>query len=304
MNNLDLNILRALDALLTEGSVTRAARKLGLSASAMSRTLTKLRDVTGDPLLVRAGRGLVPTPRAEAMRELVHDLMRDVGIVLAPEAGTIDLAQLDRTFTIRASEGFVEMFCPALVTTIAKAAPRVRLRFAPKPTKDVEPLREGRVDLEVGVVGALAPEMRVRFLFRDRFVGAVRIGHPLLSETITAERYAACRHVVASRRGVFTGPVDSALANLGLSRDVSVAVPSFSDALRIARESDLVALLPQSGFQSRAAGLDDIRSFPLPVPTPEIVISAIWHPRMDADPAHRWLRDTVTATCKNALKAS
>lgn len=304
MNDLDLNLLRALDVLLSEGSVTGAARKLGLSSSAMSRTLTRLRSATGDPLLVRAGRGLVPTPRASEMRDLVHDLVREVRTVLGPKVGEIDIVQLERTFTIRASEGFVEMFCGPLVAAIASAAPRVRLRFAPKPDKNVEPLREGQIDLEVGVVGTSAPEMRTRLLFRDRFVGAARTGHPLLSGAITAERYAACRHVAASRRGVFTGPVDAALAELGLARDTMVVVPGFSDALRIARQSDLIALVPGSGFRSHAGGLEGISAFSLPVPTPEIAVSAIWHPRMDADPVHRWLRETVIVTCRNAASDS
>jgi DNA-binding transcriptional LysR family regulator len=299
MNDLDFNLLAALDVLLAEGSVTGAARKLGLSPSAMSRTLTRLRTATGDPLLVRAGRGLVPTPRAIELRDVVHDLSRDVRIVLRPKVGAIDIAQLDRTFTIRASEGFVEMFCGPLVAAIGSAAPRVRLRFAPKPDKNVEPLREAQIDLEVGVVGTSAPEMRTRLLFRDRFVGAARTGHPLLSGAITAQRYAACRHVVASRRGAFTGPVDAALSELGLSRETMVVVPGFSDALRIAQASDLIALVPGSGFRSRAAGLEGISAFPLPVSTPEIAISAIWHPRMDADPVHRWLRETVIFACRS-----
>jgi DNA-binding transcriptional LysR family regulator len=299
MNDLDFNLLAALDVLLAEGSVTGAARKLGLSPSAMSRTLSRLRTATGDPLLVRAGRGLVPTPRAIELRDVVHDLSRDVRIVLRPKVGAIDIAQLDRTFTIRASEGFVEMFCGALVAAIASAAPRVRLRFAPKPDKNVEPLREAQIDLEVGVVGTSAPEMRTRLLFRDRFVGAARTGHPLLSGAITAQRYAACRHVVASRRGAFTGPVDAALSELGLSRETMVVVPGFSDALRMAQASDLIALVPGSGFRSRAAGLEGISAFPLPVSTPEIAISAIWHPRMDADPVHRWLRETVIFACRS-----
>jgi DNA-binding transcriptional LysR family regulator len=299
MNDLDFNLLAALDVLLADGSVTGAARKLGLSPSAMSRTLTRLRTATGDPLLVRAGRGLVPTPRAIELRDVVHDLSRDVRIVLRPKVGAIDIAQLDRTFTIRASEGFVEMFCGPLVAAIGSAAPRVRLRFAPKPDKNVEPLREAQIDLEVGVVGTSAPEMRTRLLFRDRFVGAARTGHPLLSGAITAQRYAACRHVVASRRGAFTGPVDAALSALGLSRETMVVVPGFSDALRIAQASDLIALVPGSGFRSRAAGLEGISAFPLPVSTPEIAISAIWHPRMDADPVHRWLRETVIFACRS-----
>jgi DNA-binding transcriptional LysR family regulator len=304
MTDLDLNLLDALDALLSEGSVTGAARKLRLSPSAMSRTLTRLRNATGDPLLVRAGRGLVPTPRATELRDVVRALVRDVRTVLKPPTGEIDMAELDRVFTIRASEGFVEMFCGPLVAGIASAAPRVRLRFAPKPDKNAGPLRAGEIDLEIGVLGVSAPEMRTRLIFRDRFVGAARTGHPLLSGAITPERYAACRHVASSRRGAFTGPVDAALADLGLSRDTMVVVPGFADALRIARQSDLIALVPGLGSRRKAPGAEGVCTFPLPVPTPEIAVSAIWHPRMDADPAHRWLRETVIDICQKMVPDS
>ena len=301
MSDLDMNLLTALDMLLAHGSVTDAARKLGLSASAMSRTLTRLRAATGDPLLVRAGRRLVPTPRAMAMRDQVHDLVRNVRAVLGPEVGSVDPAAIDRTFTIRAGEGFVEMFSGPLASSIASAAPRARLRFAPKPDKDAGPLREGEIDLEIGVVGASAPEVRTRLLFRDRFVGAARTGHPLLSDTVSAERYASCGHVAASRRGAFTGPVDAALAALGLNRKTMVVVPGFSDALRIARQSDLIALVPGSCFRSDNPVLTGVNAFPLPVPTPEITVSVMWHPRMDADPVHRWLRETVMTVCRNVM---
>jgi DNA-binding transcriptional LysR family regulator len=223
--------------------------------------------------------------------------------VLRPQAGPLDIASLERIFTIRANEGFVDVLSASLVAAITKAAPRVRLRFAPKPEKDARPLREGQIDLEIGVPGAFAPEIRTQFLFRDKFVGVARIGHPLLSGAeITPERYGACGHVVASRKGEFSGPVDDALEELGLRRRVSVVVPGFPDAMRIARHSDLVALVPRSCFGNRpeddpAAGL---QSFALPVRTPEIVISAMWHPRMDADPAHRWLRETVVSVCRTA----
>lgn len=305
MDVVDLNLLPALDALLTEGSVTGAARRLGLSASAMSRTLARLRSATGDPLLVRAGRGLVPTPYAAALRERVHALNRDVLAVLHPPAGRLDIASLERTFTLRANEGFVAALSATLVAAVAEAAPRVRLRFAPKPQKDAHPLREGQVDLEIGVLGTSAPEIRTQSLFRDSFAGVVRIGHPLLSGTdITPERYATCDHVVASRRGEFTGPVDDALEELGLRRRTSVVVPGFPDAMRIARHSDLVALVPRSCLGD---GMGDdvmagLQSFALPVRTPQIVISAMWHPRMDADPAHRWLRDTVVSLCRTAFQ--
>ncbi len=300
MDTLDLNLLPALDALLSEGSVTGAARRLGLSPSAMSRTLARLRSATGDPLLVRAGRGLVPTPRAVALRDRVHELAHEARAVLSPQTDRLDLATLERTFTIRANEGFVGLFSAPLVAAVIEAAPGVRLRFAPKPVKDASPLREGQIDLEIGVLGAFAPEVRTHFLFRDRFLGAVRDQHPLLTEVVTPERYAACRHVGVSRRGSFTGPVDDALAAFGLKRRIVAVVPGFPDAMRIARQSDLVALLPRWCLASADPLAAGLASFELPVPTPEIMISAMWHPRMDADPAHRWLRNTLIAVCRAA----
>ena len=307
MDAVDLNLLVALDALLAEGSVTGAGRRLGLSASAMSRTLARLRSATGDPLLVRAGRGLVPTPYATELRARVPALSRDVLAVLHPRVGHLDIAALDRTFTIRANEGFVAALSAFLVAAITEAAPRVRLRFAPKPEKDARELREGQIDLEIGVLGPFAPEIRTQTLFRDRYVGVARIGHPLFSHSdMTPERYAACDHVVASRKGEFTGPVDDALEELGLRRTISVVVPGFPDAMRIARHSDLVALVPRScigdGPANDSAATAGLRSFELPVRTPQIVISAMWHPRVDADPAHRWLRETVVSVCRMAFQ--
>jgi DNA-binding transcriptional LysR family regulator len=304
MADIDLNLLIALDALLTEGSVVGAARRLGLSASAMSRTLARLRAATGDPLLVRAGRGLVPTPHATELRERVRNLAQDAQSVLRPAVASLDLTELERGFTIRANEGFVEIFAAQLVAAVTAVAPNVRLRFAPKPDKDVRALREGLVDLEIGVLGKSGPEVRLQTLFRDHFVCAVRDGHPLLGGgKITAARYAACGHVVASRRGHESGPVDEALAALGLSRTVVVVVPSFRAALAVASVSDLVALVTSSFFNATQrhrvrSDLAVVRSFPLPVGTEAITVSQMWHPRLDADPAHRWLRGLVLTTCR------
>lgn len=302
MEQLDLNLLVALDVLLAEGSVTGAARRLDLSASAMSRTLSRLRSAVGDPLLVRAGRGLVPTPRAMALRDQVHRLCDEARTVLLPQQHDLDVQALERTFVIRANDGFVECFAAKLIAAVAVQAPGVRLRFAPKPSKDAAPLREGMIDLEIGVLGASAPEVRKRLLFRDRFAGVARVGHPLLSGEVTAEAYAACQHVVASRRGEGYGPVDDALAVLGLSRVIVAVVPGFLDALRIAHGSDLIALVPLSSVSGNASSSENmwkkgLVSFPLPVSTPEIAVSAMWHPRMQADPAHQWLRDLVIRIC-------
>ncbi len=300
MATIDLNLLAALDVLLTERSVTIAARRLGVSVSAASRTLTRLRSATGDPLLVQAGRSLVPTPYAELLAGRVHALAQEARAVLSPATDHLDTASLDRTFTIRANEGFVTLFAAPLVAAITEAAPHVRLRFAPKPDKEGTPLRDGRIDLEIGTAGQSAPEVKSQLIFRDRFIGAARLGHPLLDGEMTPHRYAACKHVVASRRGAATGPVDDALHELGLRRDIVAIVPNFLDALNIARRSDVIALVPSSSFRDEAVAMQDLEAFDLPLATPELAISMMWHPRLDADPAHRWLRQTLMATCRAA----
>src|SRR3979409_2086550 len=268
----DLNLLVHLDVLLAEGSVARAAQRLRLSPSAMSRALARLRATTGDPLLVRAGRGLVPTPRALALRERVGRLVRDGEAVLRP-AETLDLKQLARTFTLRTSEGFVENFGPALIARVAKQAPGVRLRFVAKPDKDSASLRDATVDLETGVIGeTTGPEVRAQALFRDRFIGVVRKGHALSKGKITPERYAAGRHILVSRRGLDKGPIDEALKPFGLEREIVTIVGGFSTALALARASDLIASVPERHTGNLRAAM---HSFALPVAMPEVTVSLL-----------------------------
>jgi DNA-binding transcriptional LysR family regulator len=290
----DLNLLVTLDVLLKEGSVARAAQRLRLSPSAMSRALARLRKTTGDPLLVRAGRGLVPTRRALELRERVSQFVQDGEAALRPIA-KLDLAQLVRTFTLRTSEGFVENFGPRLIARVNAEAPGVRLRFMQKTDKDSAPLREGTVDLETGVVGKITgPEVRAQALFRDRFVGVVRMGHVLSRGKVTPARYAAGKHILVSRRGLDKGPIDDALQALGLQREIVTIVGGFATALTLARESDLIASVPERHTGKLRAGM---HSFALPVAIAEITVSLLWHPRMDADPAHRWLRRWVRDAC-------
>ncbi len=294
MSRPDLNLLLTLDVLLTECNVARAARRLHLSPSAMSRALARLRDTTGDPLLVRAGRGLVPTPRAQELREQVSRLVQEAQGVLRP-AELLDPSRLSRHFTLRTSDGFVEYFGPALIALAQREAPGVRLRFVQKPDKDSAPLRDGSADLETGVIGAASsPEIRTRALFRDRFIGVVRAGHPLARGKVTAARYAAGQHVLVSRRGLDKGPIDEGLRALGLAREIAVIVAGFSDALSLARGSDLIASVPERHTGNLRAGM---HSFALPVEVPALTVSMLWHPRMDADPAHRWLRECVRQVC-------
>jgi DNA-binding transcriptional LysR family regulator len=244
--------------------------------------------------LVRAGRGLVPTPRAIELRERVSQLVQDGQAVLRPTE-TLKLEQIVRTFTLRTSDGFVENFGPDLIARVGKEAPGVRLCFVQKSDKDSAPLRDGIVDLETGVVGSTAaPELRAQALFRDRFVGVVRKGHPLSRGEITPSRYSAGRHIYVSRQGRDTGPIDDALSSLGLKREIVTIVAGFPAALALARASDLIASVPERHTGNLRAGM---HSFPLPIPTPEITVSLLWHPRLHADPAHRWLRRLVLESC-------
>ena len=294
MSNPDLNLLVTLDAVLAEGSVARAAQRLRLSPSAMSRALARLRETTGDPLLVRAGRGLVPTPRAIELREPVGQLVQDAEAVLRP-AEKLNLKQLVRTFTLRTREVFAENFGPDLIARAGEEAPGVLLCLVQKPNKESTSLRDGAVDLETGVVGqTTGPEVRAQALFRDRFIGVVRMGHALSQGEITPSRYARGRHICVSRRGLDKGPIDEALKPFGLEREIVTIVGGFSTALALARASDLIGSVPERQTGNLRAGM---HSFPLPVPAPEVTISLLWHPRLDADPAHRWLRDLVLDTC-------
>lgn len=290
----DLNLLAVLDALLAEGSVTRAARRLRLSPSAMSRALARVRAATGDPLLVRSGRALVPTPRATELRASVSVLVRDAEAVLTPRAAP-DLRRLSRTFALRASDGFVETFGLALLERLREEAPAVRLRFVQKPDKDGAHVREGSVDLETAVVDATVfPELRTQALFEDRLIGVVSAEHALSKGKMTAARYAASSHVTVSRPMLERGPIDAALETLGLRRESSVVVGGFASAIAIARTSDLVATVPERHTEGLRVG---VHAFALPLSTPGFTVSMIWHPKLDADPVQRWLRACVREVC-------
>ncbi|MGY0235761.1 LysR family transcriptional regulator [Longispora urticae] len=289
--HLDLNLLIALDALLEEESVGGAAARLHLSAPAMSRTLGRIRRALGDPVLVRAGRTMVPTPRAVALRAEVRALVRRAQAVLAPE-GEPDLSTLDRTFTVQANDAVVASIGGPLLAAAYAAAPHVTLRMRAEAPADTADLREGRVDLEIGVIGEPGPEIRREFLLADRIMGVVRAGHPLASGRMTPARFAAGLHLVTSRRGRLSGPIDTALAELGLTRRVLAAAPTYATSLMLLPGTDLVGSIAGRLCRPAVAALGLV-TFPLPLELPALEISQAWHPRYDADGAHRWLRGLV-----------
>jgi DNA-binding transcriptional LysR family regulator len=289
----DLNQLFVLQAVLAEHSVTRAAERLHLSPSAMSRALARVRETVGDPILVKAGRTLVPTPRAMEMRDRVDQVLQEAQSLLQP-AQAPDLRQVTRTFTLRTSEGFVENFGADLVRCVMKDAPGIRLRFVAKQTRDAAGLRDGSVDIETGVVDATtSPELRQVALFTDRLVGVVRRGHALRGGRVTPARYAAAGHIGVSRQTADQGWIDDALEALALERNVVTTVSGFATAIAVARGSDLVATVPERHTASLRAGM---HTFALPFKLPAVRVSMLWHPRMHADPVHAWLRGCVVRT--------
>ncbi|MYV96875.1 LysR family transcriptional regulator [Streptomyces sp. SID3343] len=295
---MDLNLLTALDVLLEECSVSGAAERMHLSEPAMSRTLGRIRKAVGDPILVRAGRAMVPTPHALAIHAEVRAVVERARTLFAA-AGDVDLRTLSRTFTVLAHDVFAAAYGAALFERARVEAPGVRLKFLAESHVDTPALREGVADLEVGVIDTRAPEVCTEHLFDDRMVACVRPGHPLLRGPITPARFAAADHLIVSRRGKLHGPIDGALAELGLTRRVVGTAPTFPSSLFILTASDLVGLV--TGSVSAVAEQLGLKTFDIPLDLPPVPLGLAWHPRHDADPGHAWLRRCMGDTLATAL---
>lgn len=291
---MDLNLLAVLDALLQECSVTKAADRLGSSPAAVSRKLATLRRRVGDPLLVRAGQEMIPTPRALELQGAVRALVEASEAVFAPSAG-LDIAALQRTFTIQASELLQASIAAPLVGRVRSSAPGVGVVFLSESVEDTSALREGLVDVELGVLGHLDPETRTEQLTTLPLLGVARNDHPLFDGPIDARRFAEADHIGVSRKGKRHGPIDTALAERGLRRGVAVVVPSHTVGMLLARASDLVCLTVAGDMTDTITTLG-LRTFPLPVEVPLVEIGMAWHPKHDADHAHRWFREQIRAT--------
>ena len=291
--HLDLNLLTVLDALLEEGSVMGAAQRLHLSSPAVSRTLGRLRTVTGDDILVRTGHSMTPTPYAVSAREDVHRLVRQAHDVLSP-VRELNLAELERTFTIRCHDAVSASLVPVLVGRIQQRAAGVQLRVLAENPVDTDDLRHGRVDLELGGGRPSLPEFRSEPLGDDRLVVAMRADHPCASGLDLAS-YAAQPHVVISRRGRLTAPIDDVLAEEGLRRRVIAAVATVSTALQIAARGDALVTCTATLGQPLIEAFGLVAR-PLPIESPAATINCNWHQRYDSDPAHAWLREQVRAS--------
>lgn len=296
MQSVDLNLLAAVDVLLREQSVSIAGQKLGLSAPAMSRTLQRARRLFKDPLLVRAGNRLVPTPRALELRQRLQPLVEEARSISTskPESS---LAEIDRIFTIRADESFAVAFAAKIMELLHAKAPLARLRFLGASEDGTEALRAGSIDLDISPNQVPGPELKVQLLHRVKFIGACRAGHNLQGRGIVAEEFASETHVAAGRRGKLRGPIDVELEKLGPKRQIGLWVPTFFPALQAAASSEMVASIPQY-FQPIAVSLFKLHTFRIPLDLPIVAVYQLWHPRMDSDPAHQFLRACVRIACR------
>jgi DNA-binding transcriptional LysR family regulator len=290
---MDLNLLVALDALLDEGSVTGAAERLHLSGPAMSRTLGRIRKALGDPVLVRSGRAMVPTPRALAIRGEVRELVRRAETLFSPE-DALDLASLSASFTLQADEGTVAFLAGPLLERVAREAPGVTLRFLGEGPRDDYLLRRDTVDLEIGVISpGQPPETRIEPLLRDRFTSVVRPEHPLAGrEEVTLDDWVGAVQLTSTRRGRMSGPIDEVLAGTGRARRLAGTVPTVTTSLFIVQETDLMGFAAERLHRRLVDRLGLVR-IPIPFELPPLMFSLAWHARYDADPAHAWLRRCV-----------
>jgi len=285
MESADANLLLALDALLQTGSVTGAARRMNVSPPAMSHTLSRLRLAVGDPLFVRAGNRLVPTPRALAMRDRVSRAATEIGALLRPDL-PLDIATLERTFIIRASDAMIVTVGQALDALVRKEAPGVALHLV-----GVLLAEAREVDLDIGVQYGIAPDQRIQTLDHEEMVPVVRKAHPLAKRRVASARLSAMEHIaVASQRAKLE---ELTKPRRGRSwRPPSRIVPSFLAAAALVRASDAYTVIPS---RLAATILDAFGLCRLSVtgPATRVAIAQAWSPRFDNDPGHIWLRGCV-----------
>lgn len=295
----DLGLLVSLDALLQEGSVTGAARRVGLSTPAMSHALARIRERLGDPILVRSGRGMLLTPRALTLRPQVHNVVNEARRTLESVRPFV-ASELSRTFVVHATDYVLTIIGAAVDRILRDEAPQVCVRFVPNTPDDPALLRDHGSDLAVGIYGDLPQEMRNRQLLTDRFVCVVRAGHPAVAkQRFTLEQFVSLAHIQVAPRGKPGGYLDDVLRERGLTRTVARAVPYFVTALQLVAETDYVLTISER-IAKRFAGSLSLELLEVPVKLRPYALSLVWHPRVDGDAAHRFLRDVFVRAAQEA----
>ena len=291
---IDLNLLVALEAMLSERSVTRAGARLGLSPSAMSHALARLRTTFGDDLLVRTRGGMVATARGEQLLGPLRRALEELAVLVAGPGG-FDPGSSQREFTLATTDYVEAVLLPPLLSRISAAAPGVQLRVRPLEISDVvEPLERGSYDAAIGVAFDVSPGLQQQALFSEEMVLVCRKGHPLVKRSIDLATYLELRHVMVSVRGGSQGVVDELLARSGQRRRIALLVPHFLAAQLIVASTDLVMTAP-ARVVSRLGEALGLRVLTPPLAVPGFTVKQVWHERQQDDPGHLWLRQQVFA---------
>lgn len=311
LRTLDLNLLKVFDVIMSERSLTRAAEQLALTQPAVSNALRRLRQGLGDELLVRKGRALEPTPRAEALWPTVRGCLQQLQASLAPPS--FDPASATSTFVLTMADATAAETMPGLLGIITAQAPLVSLRVVPLTTRDPRQLLEdGYADLAVGHFPAVLADLTARNqagdtaaflhhrLFSGDYVCVMRKGHPLAREPLTLQRFCAARHMLVSFSGRPYGFIDEALAALDQRRQVVLTVNQFFTAGKVVAQSDVLTVLPRH-FVGVTGFAQDLVLRELPFPVPPIQVDALWHLRKDGDQAHTWLRGQIAQLAAKAF---
>ncbi len=288
--DLDLNLLIALDALLEERHVTRAATRLGQGQPTLSRTLARLRHVFDDPLLVRSGQGYLLSPRAESLQPKVRMALARARDVFAPVA--FDPATAQGPWRLAAPDYVVFLLVPRLLERLREEAPGIDLIVTSWDDSWAHRLAIGDVDATFGHVSGKEHHLRARSLLADRFVTVLRPGHPALRGPWTAKRFARLDHAIVSVDGRGRSQVDDALAALGLERRIVLRTPFVVVTPLLVLRSDVVLSTSHRLALGLSAYTDMVIRKP-PVTVADISFPLVWHDRTHADPMQRWLRNLL-----------
>lgn len=299
VSGIDLNLLKALSALLETGSVSKAANLANLSQPAMSRALSRLQQTMKDPLLVRSGRGMVLTPRGEALRDPVRDALSQVSRVFKPQV--FDPSKADNRFRIMAPDYLAQTILPPVIAQVFNIAPKVQIEIENLSATGITEMCEGKISLGFGVVndGPELVNVAAQALFQDRQICLMRKNHPLAKKSMSLNGYAAASHALLSITGKGGGRIDDILKEHDLARTIALRVTHFLTISAVIAPTDLIITVPE--LLARQVMTDELAVVPLPkaLQTPPFTVSQIWHERFTADPAHQWLRRMIKSKCEH-----
>lgn len=302
IRTVDLNLLVVFDALFDERSVSRAAERLAVTQPTVSGLLKRLRQTFSDQLFLRTSHGILPTPRAEALAGPVKELLANAQVLVTPAA--FDPATAETTIKICGSDYLQYAVISPLVAAIRKVAPKIKVIVAPRPDASVlaDLFARSEMDLCISAREVVLPDLTSRLLYRDRYICVARKNHPLKARRISVKQLCAFDHLLVDPTGVSpSGVVDAIMSKSNYRRRVAMAVPTFHLLFDILGSDDFIAFVPEGLLRKRKS---DLRVFDTALALPPLEVVASWHPRLNGDAQHKWLRQLLVEVVRAQRKIS